>query len=930
MDTSGDLVVALDEVPANERESRRLVGGKATRLAALHRQPLLVPPAFVITTAALRAVAADPAAAQALRTAAAALSEGDGDRASHAGELAAIALQAAPIPSALLAAVADHWRGLAYGSLGAADEVERALFAVRSSAAAEDGVAHSHAGQFDSLLNIAGLEDVWRAVRAVWASWFSDRAVRYRLHAQRESGEPAAVVASVPPMAVIVQRMIVPRASGTLFTAHPVTGSRREMTLEAGPGLGEALAQGRVHPDFFLIRRRPLRIAQRNIAPRVGQLDPLPPGSGALRFREPAPDERPRRRACVTNREAIAIARIGQGIEDRAGCPVDVEWTIDRRGRLYLLQARPVTGLATGRATTVHQLRDRPVLWTQRFCGERWTDQATPLGWSVIQPLLHHFTAWEDASRGWLDGSEPSRRYRGRPYFNITIFRHLAYRLPGGTPPQLILEMFPPEEAEVLRTAPPYAPNLGLVASIFRQVIAERRWERYRYNFLTNHEDWDAFRPEMERRTEALSLDFTDAAAGLQVVDEAKTLIIEYLEIHLLSLLFAHLTYELLDKALRSWVGESGEALRSALVAVSENETLRVNRDLWALAATARATRGLSERLEQRAARGWPEDPLCWLAAEPTAGPLLAGLEGFLADHGHRSDASWEIFSNRWVDSPEVVLNMMLGAIRSGDRADPDQHEHARRRDREHAEELVRSRFGRSRVRRALPWRRRVFDELLRLCRRYMALRENQRYTFDRLLLRTKRIFERTGALLERGGLLAGEDIVFLQLDEVRALAAGAISPGQAQQLIDERAGEFAQNRATPRPDFLIAGDQPVREAAPTDAQGADRMLHGLGISPGTVRGTVRVVETLADMAKLQPGDILVTRATDPGWTPLFLTAAGLVLELGSLLSHGAVVAREYRLPAVVNIQGATRLLEDGMEVTIDGDRGDVIVHRAD
>ncbi len=917
-------------MPADPRKGRTLVGGKAAQLAELQRQQLTVPPAFVITTSALGAVAEQPRVRRALEAAATALASGDGDRACAAGERAAMALRAAPIPQSLLAEVAEHWRKLACRPLGRADDVERALFAVRSSAAAEDGSTHSHAGQFDSVLNIAGLERMWLAVRDVWASWFSDRAVRYRLHAQQESGDAPQVRTAVPAMAVLVQRMIVPRASGILFTAHPVTGSRREMTLEAGPGLGEALAQGRVHPDFFLIRRRPLRIAQRDIAPHVGQLDPVPPGSGELRFRAPAEGGRPRRRACVSNREALTIARLGQSIEERSGCPIDLEWTIDRHGRLFVLQARPITALVAGRATTVRELRDRPVLWTQRFCGERWTDQATPLGWSVIQPLLHHFTAWEDASQGWLDGSEPSRRYRGRPYFNITIFRHLAYRLPGGTPPQLILEMFPPEEARVLRNAPPYAPNLLLVGSIFRQVFAERRWERYRYNFMTNHKEWDAFRPEMERRTAALPMDFRDAAEGLRAVDDAKALVVEYLEIHLLSLLFAHLTYELLDKALRSWVGESGEALRSALVSVSENETLRVNRDLWALAASTHATPGLAERLVERSAAGWPEQPLEWLQGQPGGGRLLAELERFLAEHGHRSDASWEIFSNRWADSPEVVLSMIVGAIKSGERANPDQHEHARAREREHAEELVRSRLVRTRVRRLLPWRRRVFDELLRLCRRYMALRENQRYAFDRLLLRVKRIFERTGALLDRDGLLRGEDIVFLQLDELRALAAGAISPEEAREIVATREVEFETNRGTARPDFLIAGDQPLDEDAATTSTEGGRTLRGLGISPGTVRGTVRVVQTLKDMAKLQPGDILVTRSTDPGWTPLFLTAAGLILELGSLLSHGAVVAREYRLPAVVNIQGATRVLEDGMEVTIDGDQGRVIVHRAD
>ena len=215
-----------------------------------------------------------------LSTAALALAEGDGERAVLAARAAADALRGAPIPEELVASVTTAWRELISESLA---DGQRVLLAVRSSAGAEDGRRHSHAGQFESVLNVSGLAATWDAIREVWASWFSERAVRYRLHVRAEGAprdEPP-----VPAMAVVVQRMVVPRASGILFTADPVTGSRKEMTLEAGPGLGEALAQGRIHPDYCKVRRSPLRIVERSVAPHVGRLDPLPPGSGELLFR---------------------------------------------------------------------------------------------------------------------------------------------------------------------------------------------------------------------------------------------------------------------------------------------------------------------------------------------------------------------------------------------------------------------------------------------------------------------------------------------------------------------------------------------------------------------------------------------------------------------------------------------------------------------
>ena len=900
-----------------EGGAERLLGGKAHALAELLRAGFPVPPAAVITTAALqRHVQRDDLASLCAGVAIEAAS-GDGDRARAAARAASLAIEGAALSSELEAQLGPAWSALAEAPLRPGAECEEpALFVVRSSAPGEDGADRSYAGQFETVLNVAGLGRIRDAIRSVWASWYSDRAMDYRLRAGVD-------VPAIPCMAVVLQRMVPPRASGMLFTAHPVTGSRREMVLEAGPGLGEALASGRVLPDFFVFERRdgaPPRISERGVANKQWRLLPIPPGSGRLEFRPlPAKEQR---KPCLDDHELRRIARLGLDVEQRVGGPVDVEWTLDPRGRLHLLQARPVTALKDPDRPppTAKEWRARPVLWTQRFSGERWTEQATPLGWSVIQPVLHHFIEWEAASEGWLEGSAPTRLYRGRPYFNVTIFRHLVFRLPGGSPPNFVLEFFPPAEQAELRRGAPVLPNLPLVTSIFGQVVRERRWQRYRYNLLTNHRQWDAFRPGFEARIEALPLDFPTAEAGLEAVEQAQGLMREYMGIHLLSLLFAHLFYEALDSALVSWVGLEGEAIRSALVAdPAENRTLLTNKALWRLAREAGRHPAVSERMQQGGLTAESLDDL-------EGGPAFrAALDAFLAEFGHRSAASYEIFATRWADSPDMVLGLVAAVLRGGDA--PAAVESRRAEERAHAEGLVRDRMRRTLRRRVAPWRPRVFAWLLEHTRRYMALRENQRFVFDRLLLRAKRIFERIGALLERDGRLhAGEDFVFLELGELRALVAGSLLPGAARARIDQRRAEFDRNLELSHPDFLEGLDP----EAVAGEEGTPRWFEGQPISPGTVRGTVRVLRGLQDAGKLQPGDILVARATDPGWTPLFLTAAGLILELGSVLSHGAVVAREYGLPAVVNVDGATHRLRDGMDVTVDGDRGRVLVHRAE
>jgi rifampicin phosphotransferase len=917
-----------------------LVGGKAARLGDLLALGLPVPRGFVLTPAALAEVAKRAGLVPLLQRADSQLRTGDSALARAAGQEAAAALCGITFSDTLRETIAKQHSLLLAGPLlhGEEDDHEP-LLAVRSSALGEDGLQHSHAGQYSSLLNLKSLESVLAAVREVWASWFSDRAVGYRLHCLSERGgllfggaDQGDLPRGLPAMSVIVQRMVAPRCSGMLFTAHPVTGNRDELTLEAGPGLGEALAQGRLHPDFFVVRRpvaraaRPV-IVERSIALKARALRAQPRGSGQLRF-EPVPVSEQQQPA-LTNSEVIELCRLALRAEDRLGGPVDVEWAIDSRDRIRLLQLRPITALARRgqhkAAKPSAPLRERPVLWTQRFSGERWTEGATTLGWSLVQPVLHHFTFWEDASDRWLSGTEPSRLIRGRPYFNLTIFRHLAFRLPGGAPPQFLLEMFPPQEQEELKKKAPFLPNLSLVGSVLGQAVRERRWERYRYNLWTNYEEWEAFRPEFEASIEALAMDFTEVGEGLEVLSKARELMVSYLSIHLLSLLYAHLSYEALDKALRSWGGIGGEAIRAALVSEpGENETLQCNFALWKLAQQAQQMDTVRERLIRA-----PLPELSDLESLEGGAEFAASFEEFLASFGHRSSASWEVFASRWEDSPEIPLQMLAGYLRGGLPEDPTLGAQRRNEERTQAERLVRTRMSRTWLRRLVPWRQSVFEGLLALCRRYISLRENQRFSFDRLLLRMKRLLERMGALLERGGLLeSGEDIVFLEVDEVIGLHEGTLSSAQAASVIESRRQQFERDLYSSHPDFL-SGELPVDQVDRVMSSDEDWVLSGLGISSGRTRGRVAVLHSLADMAKLEPGDILVIRAADPGWTPLFLTAGALVLELGSVLSHGAVVAREYQLPAVVNVQGACGFLRDGMEVTVDGDLGTVTVHRA-
>jgi pyruvate,water dikinase len=875
-------------------ENQTWFGGKAAHLGTLARAGLAVPPGFCLSSEAFQRFVHHTGLLPRIRALidAASREEDELESLSALREL----LKAAPHVPAFASSVVAAYEAMTPRS---------PIVAVRSSARSEDSSDASYAGQYDSLLNIQGHEAVLHAIREGWAGYFSDRAFRYR----HERGQDQFNFN----MGLIVQQMIDPDVSGVLFTMNPLTGSRREILIEAGLGLGEAYVSDQLCPDtFYLTRprgrlsRRRVQVQRSRIADKPQMLKSVPPGTGRLSLVDVPPERRDR--PALEDQQAEALGELGLKIEHLFGAPQDIEWAIDARGQIFVLQARPVT------TRTAPRYQRRPgVLWSQRFSGERWTEPATTLGWSIIQPILHHFIYFEDIADKYLQGTLPTRVINGYPYFNITLFRHLVWKVPGFDPPQFILEFFPQEEQEEITAAPYIVPNLELVGTILAQVWRERRWRRYHWNFLTNHRAWDQFLPGFVRAIDAMPEYAADETEARAAVRTGQQLIQEYVKIHLLSLLFANLYYQILSGLLRRWVGSDSDRLLSDLVAApGENKTIETNRAVAGLAGIARSLPAVAGRLLSSG-----EPPGRLELQELPGGPVfLEALDELLLRYGHRSSASWEVFNPRWADDPGLVLQFVRSGLQAGHR-DLEQAELERIRARQQAEGRIREQLGLRH-----PVRRLVFGHVLKSTQRYMMLRENQRFYFDKLLLKIKRALESLGRQWTQDGRLADPaELTLLTLAEVDDILAGRLSGARLRALIDTRQRMYARDQEASHPVFL-EGDQELSQA-----QVAGRTLSGLGVSPGRITGTVRVIHRLKEMSKLRKGDILVTRATDPGWTFLFTTAGGLITELGSLLSHGAVIARESNLPAVVNIADATSLLKDGQEITLDGSRGLVYLH---
>ncbi len=855
---------------------RMRTGGKASALAILGARGLPVPDALVIPWQTFHHFLQTRGLWQSARSY---FHGGDPDRAPPLRS----AISTASLPGALKADLLRRTQRLG------------PLLAVRSSGIDEDSENASYAGIFHSELAVRPGDHLERAILSCWAAVFHPRVAAYRGRNNRTL---------VPRIAVIIQRLVRARVAGVLFTMNPMNGSWREITVEAVWGMGESLVAGQVVPDHFLVARpRRLPAPIQRLAARI-HLDIVQKSSGfqdrqlsvgprGLAW-EPVPQNM-LRTPKLSSGDVLALCRLALKAEAIRRQAQDLEWAQDSAGRFVLLQARPITTRATS-------MRPSNILWTRRFIGERWSEPASPLGWSLVEPMLDSFISYPRTSRRYLGAAEALRLVEGAPYINATVFRHLAFKLPGYPPPRFMMDMLPPHEERAWMSRFATPPDLAVYASILNETFRERRWRRFRWNPLTNHLAWD----QLEKRLDKVlpTLLPTPGIAPAEALEKAAAgmdLAREYVKVHVTSLLFANILYQVVDGLMRLWLGTEGSSLSVRILRSPEgNMTVETNHQLWRLA-----------RLSQRLGISL-DDP-------PDPGTQFGeALATFLRQHGHRSDASWEIMSPCWADNPERVLSMLRRYLDSPETMDPARLASEQARAAESGIERLKEILDRQEKQRlGRQWRKILLMYLIPLTRKYILLRENQRYHFDRLLFTVKKNFLSIGERLCEQGLLGHPgEIRFLRIDEITCLSNGTLAPSRALELIAERRSRQTRLSSISPPDFIV-DDKPL----PTEPDSGHRLV-GQGASPGISRGKARIIHTIDTAQRLEKGEILVTRATDPGWTPLFLVAGGLVLEMGGQLSHGAVVAREYSLPAVVNIRSATKLLETGQDLMVDGTRG--------
>jgi len=742
--------------------------------------------------------------------------------------------------------------------------------AVRSSATTEDLPHASFAGQHETLLNISGREALLDAVGQCWDSLTTDRAVAYRA--------AAGVADGAVRMGVVVQRMVDPIAAGVLFTANPITGTRTQMVVDATPGLGDVVVDGSVTADHYV-------------------LDERQPSASAG--------------GCLSPRQLEELRAAGDRLQRRAGVPQDVEWAFDHDGVLWLLQSRPVTTLFPVPVTS----RPEPRVYLEVGHMQGMLRPFTPMGMSAMRIATAHSFQTLGIRADPFDGHPGVVAAAGRMYLDLTGIvrnRALRRRLPAALQiygPRVSMAMDrvlddpryaavpgrPYRMRTVLNVAARAVPGLvaGLVVAVLRPATARERAFRAATQVQRNSRPPDGLNTTTDRLRFAIAVQAAFTGAGMR---------------QMLPPIYAAMFTRATAVALLAGVAAESE-IDETLRGMPHNVTTEMDLALWRLTAAARQHRELLLHT-----------PPAELAARHHTGGLPEiGLSAFLDRYGHRGAAEIDVGVPRWAEDPTPVFAAMAGYLRVSDPEQAADRRFARAAEDAVAkiDELV------ARARRTRPTRARWAGFLLHRSRAIAGLRELPKFAWLHAFAEMRRQLLAAGAELHGQGLLhQPDDIMFLDLRE--ALAAAVDGADHHELVAARRAVHEREMRRRNVPGLLLS-DGTIPEMLASPASVADGTLLGMAAAPGVATGRARVILDPAG-AHVEPGEILVAPTTDPGWTPLFLTAAGLVTETGSPMAHGPTVAREYGIPAVICVRDATRLITTGQLITLDGTSGTVAV----
>lgn len=802
--------------------------------------------------------------------------------------------------------------------IGAYQKSGKPAVAVRSSATTEDLPDLSFAGQQDTFLNVRGEDALIKAIIECWGSLWTARAIGYRLRNQLPQDNLA--------LAVIIQPMIESEVSGVMFTANPLTGLRREVVINAILGLGEALVSGRCEPDEYLVQVNPARILSKRLGKKALVLRSSNDGgitetiSNLSTF--PA----------LQDEQIITLAEMGKQIEHLYGFPQDIEWAIQNQ-QIFILQSRPITSLFP----LPENLPEEPLhVFFSVGAVQGMLDPITPLGrdmfallfasgaqlfgyhythktqralfsagerlWANITPILRT-TFGRKVVRGALGLVEPSTRVLLESLFDepglqsphpivrpITRLRLARFLIPVGV--NVLLNMIAPDlrRRQIISKTESLLNQLDLQIQPLEDLPPQQRLEKtlgFVYGFIRQY---------LPGRFVKLVSVVAAGVASLTIIRN----------------LCKHIPGGTEGLSQEQWADLPLELSRG----LPYNPTTEMDLQLWNIASKSKEDPKVNQMLEQMSA-GDLTSAYHQHRLPPT---LQENVAQFLQRYGRRGLAEIDLGRERWKEDPTHIFEVLKSFQKINNQDLTPEQVFASGEEKAHrALEVVLRGIRQTRMGFL---KAHAVHFLASRMRALMGLREYPKFFAVRLLGAIRDALLSTGKqYVELGHLHSPDDVFFLTFDELRDFAHQPENP-QWQSLITERRQTFQrEQRRKQIPRLLLSDGRAFYEGISAGDETSRSRIPGSPVSPGVAEGRVRVVLNPRE-ANLHPGEILVCPGTDPSWTPLFLSAAGLVMEVGGMMTHGAVVAREYGIPAVVGVDRATQRLKTGQRIRVNGSTG--------
>jgi phosphohistidine swiveling domain-containing protein len=781
--------------------------------------------------------------------------------------------------------------------------------AVRSSATAEDLPNLSFAGQYSSFLNLRGIDQILEYIKKCYSSLWTSRAISYR----KENNIPHNSVE----LAIIIQKVIPAKISGVLFTQNPISVDPSEFLIESNFGLGESVMSGTISPDQYIVRANKvidMRIGKKEIAVQPKSSEE---GTGTESIKL---DNNKSMESSLNDHQIAQLVDIGSQIENLyKKVPQDIEWAIDDNNIIYILQTRPITSLRSGRSFD-------DTIWSRGYSDDYWNDPVTPLFFELLGDQLTKIVNIElnDIMGYKKMESQLLKLYNGHVYFNLKVLRRkLENEIPGFLRNDDIMNYFPDGSGfygkETIKNLPFH---------LIKRLVAEIRIMLYDPDgsiskTANKYESWtnEIFIPFcQEFDNELIKLEESNQIIKLfELAKDLDRVMIGHFRLVRYGIPVHNIGMNLLSQYLLKRFLGSKEALRYFPILISglNHKLTETNNSIHHLSSIIQNNSDLKSLFLQKNSDSIYES----LISEKNKlyEDFLNEFNKFIIDYGDRGFTR-EPFYPRWCEKPmtkifDILKSLILEEKRNFKYWEKDPT-NLRNKIEKIVEIKIRSqRFG------FIKWK--FLSAILKLSRTYIIFRENQRFNLDRWISRNRKVFLEIGKLFIKKGILKEpNDIFFLKKKEIKDLIFDKVGDQELTNLkscIKIRSNDFLKYENVLPPKFLQGTLEFNDKLRYTQN---NKIFRGIPASQGIATGLIRILNKIEQIPDIKAGEILVVSRTDPGWTPIFSKISGLITETGGILSHGAVVSREYSIAAVINIPNACSIFRTGQKVTINGYTG--------